>query len=437
MECLIYLNLSDCSKMKQIPEFGRNMKQVCTLKLDSTAITKLPTSIEHLTALDYLDLSYCKNLELLPNTIFNLKLITMVYFLRCSKLDRLPENLGNAESLEYLTLDETAIRKVPSSIGLLKNLHRLSIGGCKGLSSSPHPIDLLLSSLSGASSLTSLYLNDCNLKAISNDIGSLFSLTLLNLSGNDFVCLPESIIRLSNLQTMKLNNCTSLRSLPKLPLNIEFIGARDCISLEMLEDELKPKDSLELSIYLCNCFKLAEISSLTHRFISGIEKSLKSLSVSLSLPLLVQKIESYPYKKTEIVIPGSEILKWFSHRSKGTNVNIEQPSHLCNQWMGIAICVVFCSCDTYPTLECFLTANGKRMSIGDCPSYKNISDHLWLVYVTPRFFNKKSKKILWEGDANGFSQIGIKIQTSGTKVKECGISMIYKKDIEDLDQTMA
>nr|POE58303.1 hypothetical protein CFP56_05248 [Quercus suber] len=85
-----------------------------------------------------------------------------------------------------------------------------------------------------------------------------------------------------------------------------------------------------------------------------------------------------------------------------------------------------------------LTANGKRMSIGDCSSSKKVlSDHLWLVDVTPQFFSKKSKKILWEGDANGFSQIGIKIRTFGGKVKKCGIHMIYKKDIEDLDQTMA
>ncbi|KAL4594401.1 hypothetical protein ACB092_12G017700 [Castanea dentata] len=426
MECLMCLDLSYCSKIKQIPEFGRNMKCVHLLCLHGTAITKLPMSIEHLTALYWLDLSYCKNLERLPNTIFNLKSIECIHLDGCTKLDRLPENLGNVESLECLALNETAIRKVPSSIGLLKNLKYLFVEGCKGLSStssikswyelllsmpkSPHPIDLLLSSLS-----------EC-----------------LDLSGNDFVCLPESIIQLSKLERMFLNNCTSLQSLPKLPLNIKFVAAEDCISLEMLEDQLKPKDSLELSLCLCNCFKLAEIQSLIDRFISGIEKSLKSLSLSLSPSLSVQKIESYPYKKNEIVIPGSEISEWFSHQGMGAKVNIKQPSHLCNQWMGIAICIVFCMHCFSSRLECLLTANGKRMSIGECMLGKKVlSDHLWLVYVTPRFFKKKSKKILWEGDANGFSQIGIKIRNSNCKVKKCGIRMMYKKDIEDLDQTMA
>uniref|UniRef100_A0A2N9HCR1 TIR domain-containing protein n=1 Tax=Fagus sylvatica TaxID=28930 RepID=A0A2N9HCR1_FAGSY len=92
-----------------------------------------------------------------------------------------------AKSVEELDVSGTAIRHVPSSIGLLKNLKRLSLEGCKGLSSSnkswyelipfyskpisPDPVGL--SPLLGLCSLTSLNLSDCNLKAIPNDIGTL------------------------------------------------------------------------------------------------------------------------------------------------------------------------------------------------------------------------------------------------------------------------
>ena len=103
MDCLTYLNLSRCSKIKQIPEFGRNMKRVHTLLLGGTAITKLPTSIEHLTNLDSLSLWDCKNLVCLPSTICNLKLVRLVDLYGCSKLNRLPENLGNVDSLERCT----------------------------------------------------------------------------------------------------------------------------------------------------------------------------------------------------------------------------------------------------------------------------------------------------------------------------------------------
>ncbi|KAL4594405.1 hypothetical protein ACB092_12G018100 [Castanea dentata] len=383
MECLTELNLGGCSKITKIPEFGRNMKRVDSLYLSGTAITTLPTSIEHLTDLFKLDLRNCKNLVHLPDAIFNLKWIEIVCLQRCSKLNRLPENLGNAESLGQLFLNETAIRKVPSSIGLLANLKYLEFGGCKGLSSNkscyellpffsmptiPHPIDLLFNSLSlsPAWSLSSLNLEYCNLKTISNDIGFLVSLYDLNLNGNDFVCLPESIIQLSNLEWMYLSNCTSLRSLPKLPLKIQYVEAEDW-------------------------------------FISAIKKSLK---LSPPLPLQFPEYQPfYPYA-IEIDIPGSEIPEWFSHQSMGNEVNIKQPSHLCKN-VGMAICVVFCTNDdpyqsTNPSY--FLIANGKRFFFDFYISnYKLLSDHVLLAYVVPQFFDQESNKLLWEGDVNGFN----------------------------------
>uniref|UniRef100_A0A7N2RA36 ADP-ribosyl cyclase/cyclic ADP-ribose hydrolase n=1 Tax=Quercus lobata TaxID=97700 RepID=A0A7N2RA36_QUELO len=441
IECLTKLNLNECSKITEIPEFGRNMKSVRIIYLGSTAIKTLPTSIEHLTNLVELNVNSCKNLVHLPDTIFNLKLVREICLQYCPKLDRLPENLGNAESLEKLDLWETAIREVPSSIGLLKHLHSLTLTECKGLSMptsphpidllfslsmpiSPHPIDLLFSSLSlaPASPLTHLLLGDCNLKAIPNDIGSLVSLEWLVLDGNDFDCLPESIIHLSKLKWMHLNNCTSLRSLPKLPLNIELVEAKGCISLEMLPDPLKPSDSLEPSLDLENCFKLVDNQSCRDWFISGIKKSLK---LSPSLPLSVLK-ESY-----NIVFPGSEIPEWFSHQNMGKEVKIKLPSYLCKN-VGIAICVVC------PTLDYSLTANGKEISFESGTVVQVSADHLRLVYVTPQFLDEESNKLLREGesgDVNGFSQIIIKIEThySSVKVKKWGFHMIYKKDIEDLD----
>ena len=148
-----------------------------------------------------------------------------------------------------------------------------------------------LSPLLGLCSLTKLNLSDCNLKAIPNDIGSLFSLEHLNLEGNKFVYLPESIGQLSNLKWIWVNNCTSLRSLSKLPSNIEEIVARNCISLEMLPDLLKPNDSVKTFLCLQNCFKLVDNQCFTDVYFATIKEkvlkvslsSLSSLSLSLTL----------------------------------------------------------------------------------------------------------------------------------------------------------
>ena len=53
------------------------------------------------------------------------------------------------------------------------------------------------------------------------------------------------------------------------------------------------------------------------------------------------------------------------------------------------------------------------------------------------------KKSLCECDANGFSQIGIKIYSNYLSkkerlincfmIKKCGLRMVYKKDVEDLN----
>ena len=149
------------------------------------------------------------------------------------------------------------------------------------------------------------------------------------------------------------------------------------------------------------------------------------------------------YRRYGIVVPGSHIPEWFSYQSMGAKVNIKEPSHLCNDWMGIAVCAVFFSphqIDDHRDFIFYLIANGKNLSLRSCMNYmpKVLSDHLWLFYFSPQYYDKDGIKLLWECDTHGFSQIGIRIETEalGLEVKKCGFCMVYKKDIEDLNQTM-
>lgn len=149
-----------------------------------------------------------------------------------------------------------------------------------------------------------------------------------------------------------------------------------------------------------------------------------------------------------MVIPGSVISKWFRHQSMGVEVNIKEPSsHLFNNdWMGIAVCVVFCFLPHHInkgicSLSCKLIVNGNKLNATPHTVREvGSSDHMWLLYLLNQYYkeSKKDIKLLKECEANEFSQIGIKFENhQNTEVKKCGFRMVYKKDIEDLNQTMA
>ena len=234
---------------------------------------------------------------------------------------------------------------------------------------------------------------------------------------------------------MQLKNCTSLRSLPNLPVDIVEIWGDGCTSLEMLPDLQKPNSFCKGELYLSNCCKLADNQDLIYIFLAVIREHFQGFS----RPGIYD--DQYYNWRYEMIIPGSVIPKWFIHQSIGAEVNIKEPSsHLCDDWMGIAICVVFSSLHDL-SLSCQLIARGKVMFTSLASDYEivGLSDNIWLCYLLPQYYEEEDIKLLNECEANELSQIGIKIKIldSNTKVKKCGFRMVYKKDMEELNRTMA
>ena len=304
LESLEIFILSGCSRLKRFPEVVGNMSNLSELYLNKTAIKELPLSVERLTGLIKLDLRDCKNLSSLPNVcccLMSLKILTLS---GCSKINELPENLGNIKGLEKLDVSKTAITELPSSLVLLKNLRALSLHECEGLSSISSkkligfplmrkrrvdPTGMLGRSLSNLWSLTELNLSYCHLQAIPDGLGCLSSLEYLDLSGNNFVCLPESTTRLSNMNSLLLSGCTHLRSLPELPLNIRLVDADGCTSLEILP--LRPENGPYQVLRLLNCVKLINNEDYNDMLLTALRHHIQftvslSLSLSLSPPCL-------------------------------------------------------------------------------------------------------------------------------------------------------
>ena len=200
-----------------------------------------------------LDLENCKSLKCLPNK-FEMESLEVLILFGCSKIEKNQEFMGNMKRLSKLHLNGTAITKLPSSVEHLTNLEELWLEGCKGpphklwnnlfpLSLMPRRslnlVSLLLPSLLGMRCLKRLDLRNCNLQSIPNDIGNLSSITKLYLSENHFSFLPESMVQLSKLKHIDLNNCTRLCSLSQLPLTISTVDANDCTSLETFPNGFK------------------------------------------------------------------------------------------------------------------------------------------------------------------------------------------------------
>ncbi|XP_050257401.1 disease resistance protein RPV1-like isoform X23 [Quercus robur] len=452
------LDLSTCSRFKNLPEMPWIIEGLLMLDLSNTVIEEMPSSIGRLTDLTALTLRFCMNLVRLPSTICSWKSLESLDLLGCLKFKNLPKNIGNMKDLEVLNLCWTSIIEFPSSIVLLKNLKHLYIRGwklsefysqsaslelmdplwnlpfsqptspqeCIGLPSflysslptSPVLVGLLLPSLSGLHSLTYLCINDCDLLSIPDDIGCLSSLECLNLSGNNFVSLPESMSQLFNLRRLYLEGCKRLQSLGNVLSTIDSVIANDCSSLERLPELQFYPFMSNHSLFQCfNCFKLVDYIQNGSNMLQGLPN---------------------------IVIPGGEIPKWFSNEFQGDNIQLSFPG--CDELMGIVLCVVFVPNGSHQyhrnwNFTCIFQLNGLKIadfsqSYYFTTKYGRIeSPHIWLLYLSTHRSVSNWGKICSRIDANGFRQL--KIQIFAEVVEKIGVQLVYKQDMEDPNQTMA
>ena len=60
--------------------------------------------------------------------------------------------------------------------------------------------------------------------------------------------------------------------------------------------------------------------------------------------------EVSPWCQCQILVEETAYTKepeWLSHQSMGAEVNIKEPVHQCNEWMGIVDCYVFFQSHNY------------------------------------------------------------------------------------------
>ncbi|KAF5444602.1 hypothetical protein F2P56_033722 [Juglans regia] len=239
------MDFSGSENLMMIPDFSGCPSLQKLIFEGCTRLDKVHPSIGALKHLILLNLKDCKCLRSLPHEI-NLESLNLLILSGCSSFSKFPE-IG--QNLSELYLDGTAIEELPLSIQHLTRLTLLNLGECKKLSVFPSDIcclpalkTLILSGstptlslrnfFSGLTSLVTLDLSDCNLLdgALPDDLSGLSSLEILNLSGNNFTRLPDSISQQQKLKLLSLYNCKKLQLLPNLPSTTQIFPSGNIFS---------------------------------------------------------------------------------------------------------------------------------------------------------------------------------------------------------------
>ena len=267
--------LSGCSRLKKFPEIGRNMTSLSELYLNGTDVKELPSSIKHLTGLTLLNLKDCSALSSFSDVICSLTSLEILTLSGCRdqrpKASRLLGFLPDVSSVGVpVAFKGTILLLMFSFLVLPLNYQSAFVSAtlvlwtfCLFSARHPkrEPINLLLpKSFFGLSSLKSLDLSDCNLSdgALPDDLSCFSSLQSLNLSKNNFTCLPDSISHLSKLKLLCLDNCSKLQ-LPLCPsLSLKYVMAQGCTSLENYSNNSVVWTSGEAGFTFINCLSFLE-----------------------------------------------------------------------------------------------------------------------------------------------------------------------------------
>ncbi|XP_057997759.1 disease resistance protein RPV1 isoform X2 [Hevea brasiliensis] len=326
------LIVSGCSGINKFPEVSKSIKK---LFLDGTAVEEIPSSIEFCFELVELSLQNCKKFHILPSCICKLKSLQKLNLSGCSIFECFPEILEVMGSLRCLYLDGTAIMNLPSPIENLKGLSSLELRNCKKIQGLAELTSIIDCSGSHLQYLRKLYLTGCGMSWIPDCIGSLFSLEVLDLSGNPFLHLPHSISMLTELQYLGLRDCKLLESIMALPPQLTKLDADNCFSLQYVS--IIDSTIVEGNIFeflFTNCKNLHAIAK--HNIMTCALKNFQLYSKRLH-----NQMPSVRAGESSFCFPGSSIPKWFSHQSGESSMTIQLPSYWANsEFLGFALCAV-------------------------------------------------------------------------------------------------
>ncbi|CAH8355249.1 unnamed protein product [Eruca vesicaria subsp. sativa] len=256
--------------LKSLPtKFETNV--LVELNLPDSSVETLWNGSQDLGSLRYMNLNRCKNLTEIPD-LSKAQSLEYLCLCDCESLVELPSSLGHLDKLLKLSmLNCKKLKSLPRNIKL-KSLKTLSLDGCTLIQEFPFvsdhieelglrctSIELVPDSIGCLSMLIELRLSHCKrLKNLPDTLGNLTSLKHLTMS-----CCPNITVFpvLGNgVETVSLNG-TPIEEVPSWigdKVNLSCLDMSECKKLHNLPHSLRNLKNLKL-LYLRGCINITEI----------------------------------------------------------------------------------------------------------------------------------------------------------------------------------
>ncbi|KAH1083941.1 hypothetical protein J1N35_023702 [Gossypium stocksii] len=424
------LNLKGSENLIKAPDVTTTPNLEIFVLEGCTRLVYVHPSVGVLTRLKLLNLRGCKSLRSFPTRI-GMESLEKLTLSGCSKLQSFPEIDRKMECLLELCFDGTNIKELPSSIGNLKRLKVLNLKDCKSLRSLPIKIGIESleklqepcgspGSIGGCKSLKSLNLSGCyEVEYLPENLQQIEFLEELDLSETSMTKPPPIIFQFKNLKVLSFNGCkgSSSKLQKYLPSLLKVIQRERTNSMAVMLTSLLGLSSLkQLNLRDCSLCEgdipsdISRLSSLEELDLGGIGNS---------------------REKFDIILPGSEILEWFSQQRGDSSIKIDLPLEVRNdsQWMGVALCCVFMSDDASreEDLMCRAVIHDRYSRQANC--------------TQSNFLGRDRRQV----ECSGWKTAGCLDQEchqlelfferpNSVKVKKCGVRIVYERDLEEIEQ---